>query len=68
MSLNKANVLLKRFRLFGVIICVFLNYFTVLLTIGIMVNPFVAIGILLLTVSLCLYYTMKLYDVLSENL
>jgi hypothetical protein len=66
--MSKRKLLAKRFLIYLVAAACLTDYFWILLWIGLNINPFIALGILCLTLSLALYSTVKLYNILSENL
>jgi hypothetical protein len=54
--MDKRKVLLKRFLIHLVVASCLTNYFWILMWIGITINPFIALGILFITFTFCLYY------------
>jgi hypothetical protein len=66
--MNKRKLLVKQFFLYWVIAAFLLYYFWIIFCIGLTVNPYLALAILFLTFTFCLYYMNKLRDSLAENL
>jgi membrane protein insertase Oxa1/YidC/SpoIIIJ len=66
--MNKRKLLAKRFLLYLVIAACLTNYFWILLWIGLAINPFIALAILFLTLTIRIYYMNKLRDSLTEIL
>lgn len=66
--MDKKKLFRKQFLVYWLVATVLSLHFLAIFLLGLMVNPFLAVAIWLLTLTACIYYVDKFRNWLAENL